>query len=70
MYYKKIKLKYKNNKMFNKNFSKRSNNKAETKPGNFAETIVTVAISFSQNVNYGNDNSFRKHFSLNVIVSE
>ena len=56
--------------MFNKNFSKRSNNKAETKPGNFAETIVIVAISFSQNVNYGNDNSFRKHFSLNVIVSE
>ena len=31
------------------------------RPGSFAETI-TVTVSFPQNVNGGNDNSFLQHF--------
>ena len=56
--------------MFNQNFSKRSYYKVESGPGNFAETIVIVAVSIPKHVNDGNDNSFLQHFSLNIIVSE
>ena len=32
------------------------------------EKIVITTVSFPQNVNDGNDNSFPQHFSSNVIV--
>ena len=42
--------------------------KTSYRPGNFAETIVVVTVSFSQNLKDGNDNSFPRDFSSNIIV--
>ena len=40
------------------------------RPEDIAETIVTVTVSFTQNVNDVNDNLFPQYFFPNIIVSE
>ena len=70
IYYRKIRLKCKNNRMLNQTFSQRLNDKAETRPVNFGKTIVVATVSLPQNVYDGNYNWFLQHFSLNAIVSE